>query len=75
MFKNTSTLLSTAEYDEANTTLILNFQNGARYTYIGVPADVFAALLKAESPGTFFQNAIRPNYGGVKAETTNAERE
>ena len=63
-----SSFISTADYDEANQTLTLNFHNGTFYTYHNVPHDIFRDLTLADSAGQFFQNAIRPHFQGVKVE-------
>lgn len=63
-----SSVLSAADYDEANQTLTLNFHNGTSYTYVNVPRETFRDLTLAESAGQFFQNAIRPHFQGTKVE-------
>ena len=40
--------------------LPLEFRNGAIYRYFEVPAALYAALLAADSKGTFFNRQIRP---------------
>jgi hypothetical protein len=53
-----TTLLSLA-YDEARELLELEFRSGSIYQYVGVPAAVHEALLKASSKGIYFNQSIR----------------
>jgi hypothetical protein len=54
-----STTLSKIAYDYARRLLELEFRSGASYQYFGVPADVYEALLRADSKGRYFNQAIR----------------
>jgi hypothetical protein len=56
-----SEMLSRVAYE--NGTLYATFRHGNRtYAYFNVPADVFNALLNAESRGRFFQQHIFNHY-------------
>lgn len=65
-FENSSTL-DRAEYDSDMQTLDIWFQNdSARYQYVGVPPEVFHALVGAESPGRTFHALIRSKFEVLK---------
>lgn len=53
-------------YDLATHTLDVHFKNGTRFRYARVPAEVHAALMAAESLGSYFHQHIRSRYEGVK---------
>jgi hypothetical protein len=57
-----STTLATVAYDEALELLQLEFRSGAIYQYFGVPVAVHAALLGAESKGSYFNRVIRGGF-------------
>lgn len=48
--------------------LYVDFKSGDRYVYADVPAEEFAALLAADSPGQYHAKRIRRVYGFYKAE-------
>ena len=48
--------------------LYVDFRSGTRYVYADVPAEEFAALLAAESPGQYHAKRIKGVYGYHKAE-------
>jgi len=62
-----SSNLQAVGYDEASSTLAVQFKNGTTYRYRGVPAEVFQQLLTAASAGSFFSSSIRGQYEGVRA--------
>lgn len=45
-----------------NDTLAVKFKSGKTYTYPGVPAELHAQMLQAESVGKFFLSKIKPHY-------------
>ena len=47
--------------------LYVDFKSGDRYVYADVPAEEFAALLKADSPGGYLTKRIKGVYGYHKA--------
>jgi len=61
-----STTLAAAMYDECRARLQLDFRDGARYAYSGVPPGLFRDLLSAGSKGTFFNRNIRGRFCHVK---------
>lgn len=62
-------------YREDGQVLVLQFKDGAVYVFAGVPRNTALDLAAAESPGGYFQSAIRGVYeytrgspsGGVTA--------
>ncbi len=57
-----STTLATVAYDDARELLRLEFRSRAIYQYVGVPAVVHEALLRAPSKGGYFNQAIRGQF-------------
>ena len=57
-----STLLQAIAYDSAATLLKMQFHDGSVYRYLGVPAQIYNDLLKADSKGTFFNQRIRGQF-------------
>ncbi len=55
-----SLLVSAAYFSDA--TLELEFRNGSIYRYVGVPPEVFQALLAAQSKGAYFNQSIRDHF-------------
>lgn len=73
-----STTLATVAYDGARRLLQLEFRSGAVYQYFGVPAAVHEGLLRADSKGGHFNQAIRGCFPyrlvpHLKAEALDAE--
>jgi len=61
-----STTLAAAEYDDCRGQLQLDFRDGSRYAYLGVPPQTFHDLLGAPSQGSFFNRHIRGRFRYVK---------
>jgi hypothetical protein len=57
-----STLLAAIAYDAPSELLQLTFRDQTIYQYRGVPAIVYAALLRAPSKGKYFNLAIRGKF-------------
>jgi hypothetical protein len=57
-----STAISRIDYDAARTKLLVRFQSGEAYVYVGVPAEVCRGFVEAPSQGRFFQQEIRDRY-------------
>jgi hypothetical protein len=57
-----SSTLATVAYDEALELLQLEFRSRAIYQYFDVPVAVHAALLGAESKGSYFNRVIRGGF-------------
>lgn len=57
-----STAISEIDYDAERAKLLVRFQSGERYVYVGVPGEVHRSFVDAESKGRFFQAEIRDQY-------------
>ena len=57
-----STAISEIDYDAERTKLLVRFQSGERYVYVGVPGEVHRSFVEADSKGRFFQLQIRDRY-------------
>jgi hypothetical protein len=49
-------------YDDSTKILEIEFQTGLVYQYAGVPAKVFADLMKSEEIGKYFSEKVRPRF-------------
>ena len=54
--------LSTVAYDGPRHSLCVQFRDGACYQYAPVSHSLFAALLAAESKGSFFNRFLRGKF-------------
>jgi hypothetical protein len=54
-----STLLASVMYDVSESTLQLEFRDGAIYRYWNVPPAIHNGLLAADSKGSYFNREIR----------------
>jgi lysyl-tRNA synthetase class 2 len=50
------------DYDEERAKLFVQFEDGDRYVYVGVPGEVHRSFIDAESKGRFFAFEIRGRY-------------
>ena len=66
-----STTLAAAAYDGRRERLELDFRDGTRYTYTGVPPNLYLDLLRADSKGSFFNRHIRGRFPCVKTDSEN----
>jgi hypothetical protein len=57
-----STAISEIDYDAERTKLLIRFQSGERYVYVGVPGEVHRSFVEADSKGRFFQLHVRDRY-------------
>jgi hypothetical protein len=58
-----STAIARAEYDEKTRTLSIWFRDsGGPYEFYGVPRAVYEGLIRAISPGTYYNMHIRDRY-------------
>lgn len=57
-----STVLRRVQYDAATQHLDVQFRDHAVYGYVGVPAEVHAALLHSSSKGSGFNREIRGRF-------------
>ena len=51
-----------ADFDSANGTLQLSWDNGQAKAYTGVPAEVFRRLCAAPNPTTYWEDRIAEEY-------------
>ena len=63
-----SAAIQEIDYDSKRSKLLVRFQSGERYVYVGVPGEVHRSFLEADSKGRFFQAEIRDNYPYNKIE-------
>jgi len=68
MTKLNSSFIDSADYDLAAERLVVILKSGVRYAYEGVSQELANGLMRAESPGTYFQQVIKPQFSGVKDE-------
>lgn len=57
-----SAAIQEIDYDSDRAKLLVRFQSGEQYVYVGVPGEVHRSFLEADSKGGFFQAEIRDNY-------------
>ena len=57
-----STAISEIDYEEDHGKLIVTFQDGDCYVYVGVPGEVHRSFIDAPSKGRYFSEAIRDRY-------------
>ena len=57
-----SAAISEIDYDAERAKLLVRFQSGERYVYVGVPGEVHRSFCEAESKGGYFQAEIRNRY-------------
>lgn len=56
-----SSAIAAVTYNNTNRTLDMEYREGNNYRYFAVPQFLFEALLRAESPGAFW-NSVKDNY-------------
>ena len=61
-----SASLNAATYRDQGAFLELEFRSGTIYRYLGVPAQVYDELLRAESKGRYFNQHIRNRFPYAK---------
>ena len=66
-----STTVAAAAYDPCGEKLQLDFQDGTRYVYSGVAAELYRNLLCATSKGRFFNQHIRSHFPHAKLSIEN----
>ena len=57
-----SSNLVRTEYDTSDSSLIVEFKNGTKYSYENVPHKIYAQFRLAESQGNFFNTKIAKVY-------------
>ena len=61
-----SSTIEAVDHDPARKVMTVRFKSGATYTYHGVGADHYAALIGAKSIGTHFSQHIRNRFKATK---------
>ena len=69
-----STTMRSVGYDAKSGILEIEFDSGAVYQYVGVPARTYEQLLAAESKGRYFNDEIRDSYPYVQVGRRGAGR-
>jgi hypothetical protein len=64
-----SSMLARAQYNAAQERLLLEFRDGSRYCYCGVPDPLFTRLVQAPSKGAFFNHQIRNRYPHLRIDS------
>ncbi|MBC7927917.1 MAG: KTSC domain-containing protein [Bryobacteraceae bacterium] len=67
-----STTMRSVGYQAKGGILEIEFDSGAVYQYLGVPARVHQGLLRAESKGRYLNNEIRDVYPYMQVGRTRA---
>jgi hypothetical protein len=62
-----SSVIRSFRYDEGSRELYVIFQSGRRYTYEGVPPELYRQMRVAFSKGEFFNKHIRGQYRFVRS--------
>jgi hypothetical protein len=57
-----SMVVRTFSYEPEAHRLFVTFVNGRRYSYAGVPPEVFEGMRRAFSKGSFFNRQVRDRY-------------
>ncbi len=65
-----STTMRSVGYQAKSRILEIEFDSGAVYQYLGVPANIYEQLLRAESKGCYFNGEIRDVYPYVQVSRT-----
>jgi hypothetical protein len=61
-----SSNLASADYAPETQSMTIVFKGGGRYSYADVPESVYAGLLAAPSPGSYFAQNVKDKYSFVK---------
>jgi hypothetical protein len=61
-----SSAIARIDYNAAARELHVTFTSGRRYSYNGVPAEVYFQFCRAVSKGEFFNSMIRDRYAFVE---------
>ena len=54
-------------YDAETRKLVVEFRNGYAYSYEGVPPTVYAAFVRSDGPGAYYNQRIRGRYAMRRA--------
>lgn len=71
-----SKLFKSYGYDPEKKDLVVEFNNGKRYAYHGVPPELVREMHEAESKGSFFSTRIRGafQFSQIEQEATDADK-
>jgi hypothetical protein len=58
-----SSMLSSAGYDEETQSMDVTFRNGKTYSFPNVPLDIYETLISSSSPGRFYHDSIKGIFG------------
>lgn len=61
-----SSNIASVGYDAANKILEVEFKVGSIYQYSDVPPDLAEKMVKAESPGRFLNQYVKPVFSGKR---------
>ncbi|MBV9155909.1 MAG: KTSC domain-containing protein [Acidobacteriaceae bacterium] len=67
-----STTMRSVGYQAQDRVLEIEFDSGAVYQYLGVPARIYEQLLRAESKGRYFNSEIRESYPYIQVNRARA---
>jgi hypothetical protein len=67
-----SSTMRSVGYERKRRVLEIEFESGAVYQYLGVPARIYEQLVGAESKGRYFNSEIRDVYPYVQVGRTRA---
>lgn len=59
-----SSYIAETEYDQPNESLTVEFTDGSRWNYQGVPRGIYTQLITSASIGRAFHALIRDSYDG-----------
>lgn len=68
-----SSNLKRCRYDPGTFLLTIEFHSGAQWAYAGVPMHKALELMRAESPGKYFNAEIKDKFGELKLEAVGEE--
>lgn len=57
-----SSRIKSVIYNESTEVLTIDFTKGGKYKYFKVPQIIYEGIIKDKSPGTYFDNHIKPIY-------------
>lgn len=69
-----STNVKSVGYDAKKKVLEVEFKSGGVYQYAGVPPEMYADLLKAESIGRFVSQVVGSGRKGLRIEEAKGEK-
>ena len=69
-----SSNISGIGYDDATSTMIVQFSRGEKYAFTNVERELYDEFLNAASIGSFFHQKIRKALVGVKVEEPDDKR-